>query len=78
MVEKNLHITKHNNKWNIVEENKSKPIKILETQKEAADTARKILKNSGDGGELFIHGENGKIRGRDTISPAYDPKSSKG
>ena len=78
MAEKNLHITKHNDKWNIVEENKSKPIKVLETQKEAVDTARNILKNSGDGGELFTHGENGKIREKDTISPAHDPESSKG
>jgi hypothetical protein len=78
MVEKNLHITKHGKNWNIMEENKPKPIKILDTQKEAINTARNILKDSGDGGELFTHGENGKIRERDTISPAHDPESSKG
>jgi hypothetical protein len=77
MVEKNLHITKHGKNWNIVEENKPKPVKTLDTQKEAIDIARNILKN-GDGGELFIHSATGGFRERDTISPAHDPESSKG
>jgi len=42
------------------------------TQKEAENTAREMLKNSG-GGELITKGLDGKIRSKDTIPPAKDP-----
>lgn len=42
------------------------------TQKEAEQTAREMLHNSG-GGELITKGLDGKIRSKDTISPAKDP-----
>jgi Uncharacterized protein conserved in bacteria (DUF2188) len=45
---------------------------IHSTQKEAENTAREMLKNSG-GGELITKGLNGKIRSKDTIPPAKDP-----
>lgn len=37
-----------------------------DTQKQAEDAAREMLKNSG-GGELITHGRDGKIRSKDTI-----------
>lgn len=42
------------------------------TQKEAEDAAREMLKNQG-GGELITKGLNGKIRSKDTIDPGNDP-----
>ncbi len=42
------------------------------TQKEAIDTANRMLKNQG-GGELTTKGRDGKIRSKDTIPPGNDP-----
>lgn len=50
---------------------------LHKTQQDAADAARSALKQSG-GGELKIKGEDGKIRAKDTIPPAKDPRRSKG
>ena len=49
---------------------------VHETQKDAVDTARDMLKNQG-GGELTIQGTNGKIRSKDTIPPGNDPNPPK-
>jgi uncharacterized protein DUF2188 len=43
-----------------------------DTQKAAVDRAREIVRNSG-GGEVRIHGRDGKIRDSDTIAPGNDP-----
>jgi hypothetical protein len=47
------------------------------TQKQAADAARAQLRDTG-GGELKIKNEDGRIRSKDTIPPAVDPRRSKG
>jgi uncharacterized protein YdaT len=43
-----------------------------ETQSEAIDRARQIVHNAG-GGEVVIHGRDGRIRDTDTIAPGNDP-----
>ena len=45
---------------------------IHETQGEAINTARNMLIKSG-GGELSVHGRDGKIRSKDTIGDGNDP-----
>lgn len=45
---------------------------LHDTQQEAADAAKEMLKNQG-GGELTIKGMNGQIRSKDTIPPGNDP-----
>ena len=45
---------------------------IHDTQGEANDTARRMLKNQG-GGELTTKGLDGRIRSKDTIAPGNDP-----
>ncbi len=47
------------------------------TQKEAADSARKMLRNQG-GGELTVKGLDGKIVSKDTIPPRKQPLPSSG
>jgi hypothetical protein len=47
------------------------------TQAQAVNAARAQLKESG-GGELKVKGEDGKIRSKDTIPPAVDPRRTKG
>lgn len=42
------------------------------TQAEAISRAREIVTNAG-GGEVRIHGRNGRIRDSDTIAPGNDP-----
>lgn len=43
-----------------------------ETQKEAIDAAKDMLRRQG-GGELIVKGQDGKIRSKDTIAPGRDP-----
>lgn len=42
------------------------------TQGDAVRRAREILKESG-GGEVTIHGRDGRIRDSDTVKPGRDP-----
>lgn len=43
-----------------------------DTQQQAIDRAREIVHNAG-GGEVVIHGRDGRIRDKDTIAPGNDP-----
>jgi hypothetical protein len=43
-----------------------------ETQKEAIDAAKDMLRRQG-GGELIVKGQDGKIRSKDTVPPGKDP-----
>lgn len=45
---------------------------LHDTQKEAIDAARDMLRNQG-GGELITKGRDGRIRSKDTIPPGNDP-----
>lgn len=42
------------------------------TQAAAAAAARRIVENAG-GGEVRIHGRDGRIRDSDTVAPGNDP-----
>lgn len=42
------------------------------TQQAAIDRARQIVGNSG-GGEVVIHGKDGRVRDSDTVRPGHDP-----
>lgn len=71
------HVVKHDDGWAVVKEDHQRPSAVTHTQAEAIDRAREIIHNAG-GGELVVHGENGKIRAKDTIAPGNDPRSSRG
>lgn len=43
-----------------------------DTQAEAIGRAREIVGNAG-GGEVVVHGRDGKIRDSDTVAPGRDP-----
>jgi len=49
---------------------------VAPTQSGAEKAAKRISANSG-GGEVRIHGRDGKIRDSDTVRPGRDPRSSK-
>lgn len=74
----NYHVSKdgEKDKWRIKKEGAVKVSGYANTQKEAEIRAKELSANSG-GGEVRIHGLNGKIRDSDTVKPGNDPKSSK-
>lgn len=70
----NYHVSKdkESGQWRIQKEKGDRPSGHAITQKEAELLAKEFARNSG-GGEVRIHGLNGKIRDSDTVSPANDP-----
>ncbi len=60
------------NKWVNKRNDADKASSLHDTQKEAEQAARNMLKNQG-GGELTTKGLNGRIRSKDTIAPGNDP-----
>jgi uncharacterized protein YdaU (DUF1376 family) len=63
---------RNDGKWINKRNDKERASSIHDTQKEAENAARELLKNQG-GGELTTKGRNGKIRSKDTIKPGNDP-----
>jgi Uncharacterized protein conserved in bacteria (DUF2188) len=74
----NYHVSKSKDtgKWNIQKEGGEKSSGSANTQKEAEKIAKSYASNSG-GGEVRIHGLDGKIRDSDTVVPGNDPITSK-
>ena len=61
------HVTRRpDGDWQVIRPNTSRASAVEPTQSAAIDRAREILENDG-GGELVIHGRDGKIRDSDTI-----------
>jgi len=58
--------------WDVKKPGSSQSIKHTDTQQQAVDRAREIVSNQG-GGEVRIHGKDGRIRDSDTIAPGNDP-----
>ena len=70
----NYHVSKdkQSGEWRIQREGAQRAAGLASTQRDAELAAKKLAGNSG-GGEVRIHGLNGKIRDSDTVSPASDP-----
>lgn len=65
-----------NGGWDSKRDGASKASSHADTQREAEMEAKRFSGNSG-GGEVRIHGEDGKIRDSDTVPPASDPMPPK-
>ncbi|HEY6631827.1 MAG TPA: DUF2188 domain-containing protein [Rhizobiaceae bacterium] len=74
MAAKGQHVVPSGGKWSVRKAGASRASQTFSTQGEAIEAAKKIAKNQGT--ELYIHGENGRIR--DRVSYGSDPASSKG
>ncbi|KUK77386.1 MAG: Uncharacterized protein XD93_0365 [candidate division WS6 bacterium 34_10] len=73
----NYHITKREDgNWQYKREGAQKASGIVSTQNEAERLAKELL-GKGTGGEVVIHGVDGKIRDKDTVKPAVDPNPPK-
>lgn len=68
------HVVPHPEGWAVKRAGGERASSVHPTQREAIDRARDIARNQGS--ELFIHGEDGKIRSRD--SHGHDPNPPKG
>ncbi|MEO6728523.1 MAG: DUF2188 domain-containing protein [Candidatus Dojkabacteria bacterium] len=68
-----MHVTKvEEHKWQYKREGAERASGFTRTQAEAEKKSKQILSNDR-GGQSIIHGEDGKIRDADTVSPAKDP-----
>ena len=74
---RSVYRRKKDGKWVNKRDDARRVTSVHATQKEAIDAAREMLYKQG-GGELSIHGEDGKIREKDTIGPGNDPENIKG
>ncbi|WP_082589869.1 DUF2188 domain-containing protein [Agromyces sp. Soil535] len=63
--------------WDVVKPGATRASSHHDTQADAIDRGRDIVRNAG-GGELDIHGRNGQIRAKDTIPKGNDPRNIKG
>ncbi|MBU0648189.1 DUF2188 domain-containing protein [Patescibacteria group bacterium] len=73
----NYHVTIANQGgWSAKKAGAGKAAGIFKTQLKAEKAAKIFSANSG-GGEVRIHGLDGKIRDSDTVSPGRDPNPPK-
>lgn len=72
----NQHVVyRGHNEWAVLRENASRDSVVVDDQQEAFGIARQTAVNQG-GGEVYIHGRDGKIRERNTYG--HDPYPPKG
>jgi hypothetical protein len=74
MSKKNQHIVPHEDGWAVRGEGNQRVTSIHDTQQQAIRAGRDIARNQGS--ELLVHGENGRIRERNTYG--HDPYPPKG
>lgn len=74
----NYHVTKNkqSGSWETKKVRSQRSSGSFSTQKEAEEKAKNFCHNSG-GGEVRIHGLDGKIRDSDTVAPGNDPNPPK-
>ena len=73
----NYHVVRNEyNDWEALREGSSRASSLFDTQREAEQEAKRLSGNTG-GGEVRIHGLDGKIRDSDTVPPARDPNPPK-
>ena len=58
--------------WDVTAPGGSRASAHRDTQAAAQDRARAIVGNLG-GGEVVIHGRDGRVRDSDTVAPGNDP-----
>ncbi len=60
----NQHVVRRGNEWGVLKEKSTRDTAVVDTQREAEKIARQIAINQG--GDVIIHGRDGKIRDRNT------------
>lgn len=73
MSKRNQHVVPHKSGWAVKGAGTSRSASVHGTQGEAINAARKAAKRQGS--EMLIHGENGRIRERNTYGKDPYPPS---
>jgi hypothetical protein len=69
---KNVHVVPHDGHWDVVREGSNRPLSVHDEQEQAFEAGRVAAKRSH--GELFMHGEDGRIRERNSYgNDPYPP-----
>lgn len=70
----NQHVTKRpDGNWQVIGEGNKRPSSVTTTQREAISNATRIARNQKS--EVLIHGENGRIRERNSYgNDPYPPR----
>ena len=69
----NQHVVKRTSGWAVLGEGNSRDTSVHTTQREAIERAREIAQNQQS--EVVIHGEDGKIREKNSYgSDSFPPK----
>jgi len=73
---KNVHIVQRDNGWGTLREGGDRATKLFDTQAQAIQAGRQMARQGQ--GELLIHGQDGRIRARDShgIDP-FPPRDRK-
>lgn len=74
MATKGLHVVPSGNKWSVIRAGAKRVSGYYQTQQEAMTVAQDRAKR--EGGELYIHGRDGRIRDRSSFG--RDPFPPKG
>jgi hypothetical protein len=74
MSSKGQHVVPSGGKWRVVASGSSRASGVFGTQKEAVSVARDKARRTGS--ELYVHGEDGRIRERNSYG--RDPHPPKG
>lgn len=64
MTAKSQHVVPRGDRWAVRKAGAERVTRHFDTQQEAIKAARRLARNQG--GEVFIHGQDGRIRERDS------------
>ena len=68
----NRHVVREGKGWAVKQPGKAEPESRHRTQRAAEKQAKERVREDG-GGEVRIHGRDGRIRDSDTVHPGNDP-----
>lgn len=73
---KNVHVVQRDSGWGTLREGAQRATQVYDTQAQAIEVGRQMARQGQ--GELLIHGQNGRIRARDSYgNDPCPPKDSK-
>ena len=73
---KNVHVVQRDSGWGTLREGAQRATQVYDTQAQAIEVGRQMARRGQ--GELLIHGQNGRIRARDSYgNDPYPPKDRK-
>lgn len=74
MAKKNVHVVRSGEEWAVKREGVSRASSVHKTQDAAWKAGIKVAKK--EGGEAFLHRQDGRIRGRNTYGKDPNPPKS--